>query len=102
MNNQRRKELKKYWHRLDEMKGTLESLKEEAGSLKDDLQATRDAEEEAYNNLSENLQGGDKGQAMQEALDHMDTVLHWLESIEEIDDAADILEALDNAEHAGT
>jgi hypothetical protein len=65
MNNQRRKVLAKISIRLQELQGVIDSLAE-------DLEYERDAEQEAFDNLPESLQNGDRGMAMQSAIEALD------------------------------
>lgn len=46
------------------------------------LEAVRDEEQEAYENLAESLQEGERGQKMEDALDTLDTVVSDLEDME--------------------
>lgn len=55
MNRDRRKELAR--------------IADELSALLDQIEAVKAAEEEAYENLPESLQDGDRGTAMQEAID---------------------------------
>ena len=65
MNNPRRKALNDIIAKLEDLKEDLEALKEE--------------EEEAYNNLPEGFQDGEKGSAMWDAIDNMDCGIYSLE-----------------------
>lgn len=59
--------------------------------IKSQLETIRDEEQEAYDNLPESLQGGDRGEAIQEAITALDSA--W--------DAADELESyIDEAQNA--
>ena len=51
----------------------IEKISEQLEELQAELQELRDAEEEAYDNLPESLQEGEKGDAMQEAIDNMES-----------------------------
>lgn len=55
-----------------------------------DLETLRDEEQGGYDNLPESFQNGEKGEAMQEAIDNMDTAL------DELDSAKDTLADLAN------
>lgn len=59
----------------------------------DTLQEVRDEEEEAYDNLPESMQDGERGDMMQEAIDALDNALFPLEdvvsSLEEVTTNAD-------------
>ena len=72
MNNQRRKMLGNIISRIE--------------AVKMDLEAVRDEEQYAYDNMPESLQGGERGQLMEEALGYMD------EAVESLDEALDDLE----------
>jgi hypothetical protein len=101
MNNARRKKLKAIYQRVDDLNGLLSNVKYLADELRSDLQDECDGEEESYGNLPESLQNGDKGQAMQEAIDTMQTALSALEEVANVPDLDEAMEALDNAQAAG-
>ncbi|HGW6104735.1 TPA: hypothetical protein ACNIQM_002903 [Citrobacter werkmanii] len=65
MNNERRKRL------------TL--LAQQITELKDDVQSVLDEEEDAFNNLPEGLQSGERGDAMQTAIAALDAAVSALE-----------------------
>ena len=65
MNKQRRKLIDKAITKLEEIQTELESVK--------------DDEEEAYDNLPESLQLGDRGEAMSEALDNLECAISGIE-----------------------
>ncbi len=46
------------------------------------LETVRDEEQEAYDNLPENLQESERGQKMEEAVDTLDTAVSDLENVE--------------------
>jgi uncharacterized coiled-coil DUF342 family protein len=66
MNKQRRK--------------ALESIQKELSDLKDRYDSIRDEEQEYYDNMPENLQGGDKGTEVEEGIEKMDEVSSSLDS----------------------
>lgn len=72
MNKARRKEIAKAIEMLEEAKGIIENCKYD--------------EEDAYDNLPESFQDGDKGEEMQEFIDIMD------EAVDNIGDVTDSLE----------
>ena len=74
MNNTRRKRIDAVIAKLDEPSEELEALKEE--------------EEEAYDNLPESLQESERGEVMQEAIDNLD---------EAVNNIADTIEYLQEA-----
>ncbi|MEL7586653.1 MAG: hypothetical protein AAGU19_08050 [Prolixibacteraceae bacterium] len=65
MNKQRRKQLREIADKLADLNADLESLKDE--------------EQEAYDNLPESLQDGERGQTMNEIIDTLDTAFYSLE-----------------------
>lgn len=65
MNNERRKR--------------LALLAQQVTELKDDVQAVLDEEEDAFNNLPEGLQNGERGDAMQTAIAALDAAVCALE-----------------------
>ncbi|ECA4737749.1 hypothetical protein ELQ56_11155 [Salmonella enterica subsp. enterica serovar Lerum] len=65
MNNERRK--------------CLTALSQQLAELKDDVQVVLDEEEDAFNNLPEGLQNGERGDAMQTAIVALDATLNALE-----------------------
>lgn len=101
MNNARRKKLKAIYQRVADLNGLLSNVKYLADELRSDLQDECDGEEESHGNLPESLQNGDKGQAMQEAIDAMQTALSALEEVANVPDLDEAMEALDNAQAAG-
>lgn len=101
MNNTRRKKLNAIYKRVDDLNGLLSNVKYLADELRSDLQDECDGEEESHGNLPESLQNGDKGQAMQEAIDAMQTALSALEEVANVPDLDEAMEALDNAQAAG-
>lgn len=74
MNNTRRKSIQKIFDRLEELMQEIEALQEE--------------EQDAYDNMPESLQEGERGQAMQEAADNLEYA------------ASSVQEALDYLEEA--
>ena len=74
MNNTRRKSIKKIYDLLEEAMQEIEALQEE--------------EQDALDNLPESLQEGERGQAMQEAADNLESA------------ASSVQEALDYLEEA--
>lgn len=75
MNAKDRKQVAALVSRLGELQSQFESAKSEIGEL-------ADAEQEKFDNLSEGLQQGEKGQAIEEAAGHLQEAAD-AESIEE-------------------
>lgn len=78
MNAERRK-------KLEAIKERLTILMGEASSLGDELAELRDEEQEYFDNMPEGLQGGDKGEKAQAAIDAMENVTGLLEDFAGID-----------------
>ena len=75
MNRERRKELAAIIKKLEE----LDALREE---IREQLEAVKDEELEALENMPESLQESERGQQMQEYIDEMENVLYDLEEID--------------------
>lgn len=74
MNEQRRKGLRAIINKLEEARDTIESLKDE--------------EQDAYDNLPEGVQSGERGDTMIEAIDNLDCAVSSIEdAINYVDDA---------------
>ena len=69
----------------------LRALATSLDEIKSDLQPVLEEEQEAFDNLPESLQDGDRGQAMQGALDTMQEILDDLDNLDP-DKLADDLE----------
>lgn len=67
MNKLRKKSIESIFNKLTEFKERLESIREE--------------EQEAFDNLSESSQEGEKGEAMNEAIDLLDNAVSDLETV---------------------
>lgn len=74
-----------------------DSLSSEVVQYKADIQAVRDEEEEAYDNLPDGLRDGSRGDSMQEAMTYMDEAISKLDEIGEESTEAEIVSALQEA-----
>jgi hypothetical protein len=74
MNNDRRKQ--------------LAALAADIETAKDLLEGVRDEEQDAYDNLPESLQDGERGEVMQQAIEALDQAL---------DDLGSVVEAIEEA-----
>ena len=70
MNKQRRKKLEKAFNMIGEVKDILEEVKSE--------------EEEAYENLPESFQNGERGEEMQGYIEMIDEAYGYLEDAESV------------------
>ena len=76
MNNERRKEIEKAIKYIEEAQEIISSMMDE--------------EQEAYDNLPESFQYGDRGEQLQENIDDMDSCGDTLQDV--IDDLCDMIE----------
>ena len=67
MNAQRRKSIQEVIDQLTDLQSTVENLKDE--------------EQEAYDNLPENLQGSERGEAMSESADNLDSAYNSIDEV---------------------
>ena len=74
-------------------KGRRERLKKQLrllGEMREEIEAIRDEEQEAYDNLPESLQDGERGERLEENIETLDNILENLEPIaEELDELAE-------------
>jgi hypothetical protein len=63
----------------NERRKRLTALSQQLAELKDEIQSVLDEEEEAFNNLPEGLQGGERSDAMQTAITSLDAAVCTLE-----------------------
>lgn len=94
MNKARRKTLNTVARRLVEIQEQLEeitALVDDFYMLKDEIEGVMEEEQEAYGNLSESAQNGERGQAMEAAIRNMEQAYDGL---------TDLINALDGLELA--
>ncbi|WP_133125535.1 hypothetical protein [Pseudomonas amygdali] len=75
MNNKRRKRIAEICAQIETLKAQLEN----AHSLKDEIEELQGEEQESFDNLPESLQQGDKGQAMEQAIEALGEAADELE-----------------------
>lgn len=74
MNNARRKQLK-------DAIGLLEKAHENIEDARIIIESVRDEEQDAYDNLPESLQEGEKGEAINECIDQLDEVFYEVDDM---------------------
>lgn len=87
---------------ISEINDKYNEVKENLASQIDEV---KDEEQEYYDNMSENLQGGEKGEIAQEAINQMEEAFNFIEGLEDIDELEELTpvileeaaECLDNA-----
>ncbi len=100
MNKERRKELNVQWEKLEALKNAVAALQAEAEGIKSALEDIHSAEQEAFDNMPEGLQQGERGQASEQAIENIQTAIDALDSWDFasiVSEADEALEALDNA-----
>lgn len=75
MNRERRKQIEAATAKIAEAEAALQAAQEIIQEVRDDEEAARD-------NLPESLQDGERGQAMQEAIDALDSALSDIEGVD--------------------
>jgi ElaB/YqjD/DUF883 family membrane-anchored ribosome-binding protein len=88
MNNERRARLRKLCASIEELTGLISEASQEA-------EAIRDEEQEAFDNMPESLQQGDRGQASEAAISQLDDAVSDLDSMGE--SVGDITSKLEEA-----
>lgn len=59
---------------------SLKSIAEGISALQAELEAVRDEEQEAFDNMPQSLQDGEKGSSMQDGISNLDDAISSLES----------------------
>ena len=65
----------------------LRDISSRLGSIRDEIETVKDEEEEAYYNLPDSIQGGDRGYQMQDNVNDLQEVIDAIENdvIDKID-----------------
>ena len=66
----------------------IQEIIDQLTDIQTDAEAIRDEEQEAYDNLPENLQGSERGEAMSEAADNLDSAYNSIDEVLEYLNAA--------------
>lgn len=101
MNKDRRKQIDAAMAAIEKVKDQFEAALAELADAKEAIDGIKDEEQEAYDNLPESLQDGEKGQQMQYAVEKLEEAVNELEEL--VDNAPDfdaIIGALDEAKTA--
>lgn len=78
MNKERRKVLAKLGEEFAVARGKLLDIAEQLESIKDE-------EQEAFDNMPESLQQGERGQASEGAIERMDEIIDKIKELDELD-----------------
>ena len=105
MNNDRRKRIDALADTVREYNGELAGLFERANAviaeindkieeaksvLIGELEEIRDEEQEAFDNMPEGFQNGERGELAQEAINNLETAIGYLEALDAIDDLNEV------------
>ena len=96
MNNNRRKTLKSLIKQLEEVYEKFENLKSDCEEISQAISDIRNEEEEAYDNLPEGIQESERGERMQEVIEHLESAIDEIDNV----DIDDILSYLDSTTEA--
>lgn len=100
MNKERRKAINEAYKRLCEYKLAFDNLPD-LEEIKNELEALRDEEQEYKDNMPDSLQDGEKGNAADEAISHMEEALQRIEEITDGDISYSLERALEDLDNAG-
>jgi cytochrome c556 len=84
MNKDRRKRLNDAHQQLDEIKTAFEELLGKADDVKAAIEAIRDEEQEAFDNMSAGKQEGETGQAMEAVVEDLNSVIEFIETLSDV------------------
>lgn len=59
----------------------IQEIVDQLTDIQTDVEALRDEEQEAYDNLPENLHGSERGEAMSEAADSLDNAYNSIDEV---------------------
>ena len=90
MNKERRKAIAAAIKSLQELDAqAVEEFKSKVEDIKSEIETLKDEEQEYYDSMPENMQGGEKGDAAQNAVSQMESAISSLEEITDADDWGD-------------
>ncbi len=102
MNNERRKRIYDIRNQIELLSATTTTLRAQMEAIQEAIESVRDDEQEAYDNLPESLQEGDKGSAMQAAIEQLDdghqALSDIMEAFERFDEVSDNLDSAASGE----
>lgn len=96
MNKKRRKEIERLVLELTTIKDDVEKIKDRLDGVKLDTETVRDEEQMAFENMPENLQGSEKGQAIEDYISSLDECVDELDEDLDIDFIDGVIEKLNN------
>lgn len=94
MNNDRRKEISRI---IEEIDSAVSTAKEKLEELQSSIESVRDEEQECMDNIPENLQGSERYETAEQAVDNLDSAVSSIEELIEAIDTDDLIEHLNDA-----
>lgn len=94
MNKQRRKEISRI---IEEIESAVSTAKEKLEELQIDIESVRDEEQEYMDNMPENLQGSERYETAEQAVDNLDNAASSIEELIEAIDTDDLIGYLNDA-----
>lgn len=94
MNRERRTRLKA----LDfvGLRALIADVKARVEVMREEVEAIRDEEQEALDNMPESLQEGERGEAMNTAIEQLESLIDGLDESSDIDSMSDATETFEN------
>lgn len=94
MNNDRRKEISRI---IEEIDSAVSTAKEKLEELQSSIESVRDEEQECMDNIPENLQGSERYETAEQAVDNLDSAVSSIEELIEAIDTEDLIGYLNDA-----
>lgn len=94
MNNDRRKEISRI---IEEIESAVSTAKEKLEELQSSIESVRDEEQECMDNIPENLQGSERYDTAEQAVDNLDSAISSIEELIEAIDTDDLIGYLNDA-----
>ena len=100
MNANRRKTLGQVIDQIEALKNLMENFKADIESIRETIDAERDNEQEAFDNLPEGLQQAERGQTMEQAVEYLDTASSVITDLFDALDGVDFDEVISSIDDA--
>lgn len=94
MNNDRRKEISRI---IEEIESAVSTAKEKLEELQSSIESVRDEEQECMDNMPENLQGSERYETAEQAVENLDSAASSIEELIEAIDTDDLIGYLNDA-----
>lgn len=100
MNAQRRKQIEAIKARVEALQDLISEAQNIADEITQEVRDVLELEQEAYDNMPESLQDGERGQAMNEAIGNLEQATNLLEEISVVPDMSEVIDLLSDAQGA--